>query len=157
VPAFVPTPETAPPMPPAAAGWRWTLLLAAAIGAFASTQPWVRVQFVGLFGEHYGPPGWHSSAGLSCLCSCALVVVMAIVETQAPATHRATRPASLLLVAISALAFALEGWQGPGEVRGVSAIWTYAFWLLVASMPALLLASGVRCAALPAAGPPHAS
>jgi hypothetical protein len=53
------------------------LLLTAALVALASLRPWLQVQFGRLFGHHDGPPGWHSSAGFTCLCTSLLVAVLA--------------------------------------------------------------------------------
>lgn len=151
LPAFAPTPE--PPRPPAPAGalWRRALLASAALAAFATTQPWIAVRFQSLFGAHVGPPGWQSSAGFTCLCTCLLVAMMALAETRAKSTQEAARPASVLLVGLSALALAYEWRGGPGLLRGVTATWTMAWWLLAASLPALFAACLVRCRA-PKAG-----
>lgn len=127
--------------------WRRLLLASAAVAAFATTQPWVRVQFARLWGVHVGPPGWQSSAGFTCFCTCALVAILTLSETASRATQQAVRPASLLLVVISMLALVFECWDGPGHVRGLTAVWTYAFWLLCGSLPALLWACTRRCAA----------
>ena len=150
VAAFLPSPD---PMPTPASGaghWRRVLLASAALAAIATTQPWVQVQFDRLFGSHSGPPGWQSSAGFMCLCSCALVSIMAIAETSSEVTQQAARPASLLLVAISVVSLAFEWWSGPGQLRGVSASWTFAFWLVICSLPALLAVCLARCGALAA-------
>ena len=143
--AFLPAPDplTHPAVEPPA--WRRLLLASAAIAGLASTQPWVRVQFDRLFGDHAGPPGWHCSAGFTCVCTCALVAMLALAETPAKVTHQATRPASLLLVTITALAFLLTWSEGPGLLRGVSAAWTWAFWLTAVCLPLLLLACTQRC------------
>lgn len=152
--AFAPTPEPPRPQRPAGARWLRLLLASAAIAAFATTQPWIAVRFQGLFGAHVGPPGWQSSAGFTCLCTCMLVAMMALAETRAKSTQEAARPASVLLVALSALALAFEWRGGPGMLRGVTATWTSAWWLLAASLPALLAACLMRCrAAKPGAAP----
>ncbi|MBL8756560.1 MAG: hypothetical protein JNK15_24915 [Planctomycetes bacterium] len=138
---FAPSPagpkpnEDADPRP-----FRPLLLVAAAIVAIASLRPWLQVQFVRLFGEHDGPPGWHSSAGFTCLCTSMLVAVLACSESRAIETQRAARPGSLLLVLLATLAVGCEWWQGPGLLRGVSARWTVAFWLVLAASVALLFA-----------------
>lgn len=153
--AFLPAPDPLPRPPrPERRTWRTVLLLSAAAAAIASMRPWIEVQFHRLFGAVSGPPGWQSTAGFTCLCTSLLVAVMALAETQHRATHQAVRPGSLLLVVISALALALEWWDGPGQIRGVSASWTAAFWLLATAVPLLLLACSRRCAALsrPAGG-----
>lgn len=146
--AFAPTPRR--PWPRENPRQRWTtlLLLSAVIATLASTQPWVRVHFEELFGAHFGPPGWHSTAGFTCLCTCPLVAMLALCETKSSATQAAARPASLLLVALCAVALLCHGSAGPGELRGVSTRWTTPFWLVAASLPALLVACALRCAAL---------
>lgn len=155
---FLPAPDPSSGPTPAGrdhAAWRRVLLVSAALAAFATTRPWVQVQFERLFGMHSGPPGWQSSAGFTCLCSSLLVAIMALAETSSRTTQQAARPASLLLVGISALSLLLEWWDGPGLVRGVSATWTYAFWLLLASLPALLAACAFRWAAMDTRAPRH--
>ncbi|MBX3463036.1 MAG: hypothetical protein KF830_07685 [Planctomycetes bacterium] len=124
--------------------WRWLLFASAVAAALGSTLPWVRVRFATLFGDVEGPPGWHSSAGFTCLCSSALVLVMALAESGSPASRLAVRPGSLLLAAITALAVGLEWQAGPGLLRGVSARWTACFYLVVASLPLLVAACGRR-------------
>jgi hypothetical protein len=143
--AFAPT--SMPPRRPAPGGSRWrrTLYASAALAAFATTQPWVAVRFDRLFGAHVGPPGWQSSAGFTCLCSCLLVAMMAMSETKARATQDATRPASALLVGVCALALGYEWRGGPGLLRGVTATWTQAWWLLALSLPTLLVVCLLRC------------
>jgi hypothetical protein len=148
--AFLPAPEPTPPRGEPQP-WRGFLFASAAVAALATAWPWVRVEFERLFGAFAGPPGWRSSAGFTCLCTCALVALMAIAETQARSTHHAARPASLLLVAVCAAAIALEWWDGPGTLGGVSATWTWAFWMVAASVPVLLAVCFARWAALPRA------
>lgn len=147
--AFLPTPDPVPAHDAAPRPWRALLVLSAAVAAFATTQPWVLVQFEALFGHNvFGPPGWTSTAGFTSLCTCALVIILSLAETELPETQRAARSASLLLVTICALAVTFQLWNGPGHLRGVSARWTYAFWLIAAALPALLLACTLRCASL---------
>jgi hypothetical protein len=141
--AFAPDPDPPPPRD-GARKWRGWLLLAAAVTAVATAPPWVEVSFARLFGVLAGPPGWQTSAGFTCLCTCLLVAVMTLAETQAPATHHAVRPASLLLVAVCTAALALEWADGPGMLRGVSATWTGAFWLVLGAVPVLLAICFVR-------------
>lgn len=149
MPAFAPTPEPVPAAGSAPRDWRTVLLVSAALAAFATTQPWVRVQFESLFGRGiFGPPGWASTAGFTSLCTCALVAILSLAETNTPATQHAVRPASLLLVAVCTLAVTFQWWNGPGHVRGATACWTYAFWLFATALPALLLVCTLRCAAL---------
>ncbi|HEX5050180.1 MAG TPA: hypothetical protein VFZ65_00280 [Planctomycetota bacterium] len=137
------TPAAEPPF------WRWLLFASAAAAAFGATLPWIRVQFERLFGEHQGPPGWHSSAGFTCLCTSLLVVVMALGETGSTRSRQAVRPGSLMLVGVAALALLFEWWNGPGMLRGVSARWTGWFYLACTGLPVLLATCAVRWAALP--------
>ena len=155
--AFAPTPQPPRPPQPAGARWRRALLASAAVSAFATTQPWIAVRFASLFGAHVGPPGWQSSAGFTCLCTCLLVAMMALAETRAKSTQEAARPASVLLVALTVLALAYEWRGGPGTLRGVTATWTKAWWLLAASLPALLAACLVRCRPSQAGASPGAA
>ncbi len=146
---FAPTPES----PASNAGsdpsrHRTLLFVAAAVSIAATMLPWVRVQFEGLFGRHAGPPGWQSSAGFTCLCTCLLVAMLAMSETNAKATQQAARPGSLLLVLLATLALAFEWWQGPGHLGGVSACWTVAFWVGLATCPLLLFACARRFASI---------
>ena len=120
------------------------LFLSAGIAAFAATRPWTRVQFERLFGEHLGPPGWQSTAGFTCLCTSMLVAVMALAETNTTSARAAVRPASLLLCGLASAALLLEWCSGPGWLRGVSARWTWAFWLGLAAVPTLLAACALR-------------
>jgi phosphatidylserine synthase len=155
--AFAPTPS--PPRRPAPDGafWRRVLLASAAAAAVATTQPWVAVQFGRLFGHHLGPPGWQSNAGFTCLCTCLLVAMLAVAETRAKSTQEASRPASAFLTALCAIALAVEWGAGPGQLRGVSATWTAAFWLAAVSVPALLIACLARCPGNPSHGAAEAT
>ncbi|MFY9343758.1 MAG: hypothetical protein WAT39_14815 [Planctomycetota bacterium] len=144
MPAFLPEPDSTPAAAAGPARGRGLLLVSAAIAALATMQPWIQVRFVRLFGEHSGPPGWQTSAGFTCLCTCALVAVMALAETPSRSTWQAVRPASTMLVAVSALAVALQWWDGPGQLRGVTAAWTFAFWFAAAGTAALLACCVVR-------------
>ncbi len=129
---------------PDPAFWRWLLFGSAAAAALCSMQPWVRVRFEALFDGHVGPPGWHSSAGFTCLCTSALVTVMAIAESGTPASQHAVRPGSLMLVALTTLVLGFQWCGGPGMLRGVSAHWTVWFYLLLASVPVLLTTCMLR-------------
>ncbi|MEC8251847.1 MAG: hypothetical protein VX044_01450 [Planctomycetota bacterium] len=119
--------------------WRGTLLVAAATGAVAATRPWVEVKFHRLFGEELGPPAWQSTAGFTCLCTCALIGVMALAETHSRASRQATRPASALLASVMALVLLLRAVDGPGMLRGVSGEWTPSSFV-AAGASALMLA-----------------
>lgn len=156
LPRFAPDPDGPPLRAGDPARWRRVLLAAAAVAAAATMLPWSRVRDVlaRLFGAHDGPPGWQSSAGFTCLCTCALVVILALAETPARATLRAARPASLMLVAVTAVALLLEGWSGPGELRGLAAERTPGFWLAALGVPVLLLACLLRWLATDAAAVP---
>ena len=142
---FVPASESLPAALPAPRDWRLALYASALLAAFGATQPWVRVRFEGLFGRYFGEPAWQSTAGFTCLMTAALVAVMALAETPARTTQQAVRPASLLLVLVAACALACEAFAGPGTLRGVSAAWTWAFWLAAVGLPALLVVCAVRC------------
>ena len=134
---------------PDAGGWSWLLFASAALAVFAATRPWLQVRFESLFGAHLGPPGWQSSAGFTCLCSSALIGVLALTETQSTTTREAVRPASLLLATLCGLVLLLQWWQGPGHLRGVSARWTWAFWLALVGVPVLWATCVARCPRLP--------
>ena len=134
-----------PPAEPAF--WRHVVFASAAVGAVAATRPWVQVLFTRLFGELSGPPAWQSSAGFTCLCTCALVAVMTLAETPSRAARVAVRPASLVLVAVMTLALLLQASEGPGHLRGVTATWTAGFYAGAAAALVLLAACAVRYAA----------
>lgn len=127
--------------------WRRVLFIAAAITAFAAMRPWIEVQFTRMWGELSGPPGWQTSAGFTCLCTSALVAVMALAETQTRTTRQAVRPASLLLAVVMTLSLFLHVLRGPGLLRGVTATWTYSFYIGGATALTVLLACAVRYAA----------
>jgi hypothetical protein len=149
---FQPDPEPLPAREREHPGWRWLLLASAVVGVVCSTSPWVRVHFLRLFGTHDGPPGWQSSAGFTCLCSCAMVAVLAFVETETVSSRHAVRPASLLLAGLSTMVIAFEWSAGPGVLRGVSATWTPWFYVVLVSTPLLLAACVRRWASVPAVG-----
>lgn len=109
--------------------WTNVLLVAAGAGVAAASRPWIQVRFERLFGEVFGPPAWQTSAGFTCLCTCALLFVMALAETQTRAARQAVRPASLLLAAVMAVVVAGHALAGPGMLRGVSAAWTVSAYL----------------------------
>jgi len=123
-------PAPLPPRDDAHPAWRNVLLAGATVAALCSITPWVRVQFSRLWGSHDGPPGWQSSAGFTCLCSCALVVMLTLVETDSPRTRLAARPGALMLALVSTLVVAFAWIDGPGTLRGVSATWTAWFYAL---------------------------
>ncbi|HEB52386.1 MAG TPA: hypothetical protein ENI87_03920 [bacterium] len=127
--------------------WRRVLLLASAAGAAAASQPWIRVKFENLFGHVLGAPAWQSSAGFTCLSTCALLAVMALSETHTRTTQRAVRPASMLLAAVMALALALHVARGPGMLRGVSATWTESMYLAAIATAVVTTACAMRLGA----------
>jgi hypothetical protein len=135
-----------------ARGSPWLLFMSVALVVVAGTRPWIRVQFERLFGELHGPPGWQSQAGFTCFCSAMLIAVMTLAESSTTTTQRAVRPASLLLAVLSALTLGYEWLQGPGQLRGVSARWTWAFWLTAAVMTVLVASCGRRWSQLPPHG-----
>lgn len=132
------------------------LFASAGIAAFAATRPWTRVQFERLFGDYSGPPGWQSTAGFTCLCTSALVAVMALAESGTRTARNAARPASLLLTSLASALLLWHWGNGPGLLRGVSARWTWAFWLGLAAVPSLLAACALRARAprYSSSGPP---
>ena len=148
---FAPSPARDPAPHPDRPLWRRILLGSAAIGAACATQPWIRVRFAALFtpfSELFGPPAWHSSAGFTCLCTCALVAIITLAETGSRQSQSAVRPASLMLVVLMAASVVLHAGQGPGSLRGVSACWTSSFYAGGAAVAALIAACAMRCAAM---------
>ncbi|HEX6813904.1 MAG TPA: hypothetical protein VF384_19940 [Planctomycetota bacterium] len=146
---FLPEPESVPFGPaPEHHAWRWLLYASAAAAAFAATLPWVCVRFPRLYGEVLGPPGWQTSAGFTCFCTCLLVCVLTMAETPTVTARTAVRPGSLLIVAVAAFSILLTMWDGPGWVRGATARWTWAFVLAAVCVPMLLVACFVRWAAM---------
>ena len=127
--------------------WRTLLFIATAASTVAAMRPWIEVQFVSLFGELSGPPGWRSSAGFTCLCTSALVCVMTLAETQTPTSRQAVRPASMLLSIVMTSALFLHLLRGPGMLRGVSATWTISFYIGAAASLAVVAACAARYAA----------
>lgn len=57
------------------------------------------------------------------MCTCALIGVMALAETNSPRSRHATRPASALLATVMVLVLLVRAVEGPGMLRGVSAAW----------------------------------
>jgi len=136
--------------------WRQVLFVAAAITALAAMRPWIEVQFTSMFGEYSGPPGWQSSAGFTCLCTSALIAVMALAETQTMSARQAVRPASFLLAVVMTLSLALHLIRGPGDLRGATATWTYSFYVGASTALTVLAACAVRFAATsPKTNRPH--
>ena len=131
--------------------WRWTLFAAAATVALCAALPWLQLRFALLFGEHLGPPGWHSQSGFTCLLTSLFVAVMALAETHTPSSRLAARPGSLLLVSVAAATLLVEWCEGPGSLRGMSATWTVWFYALSIGLPLLLGACALRWAAAHAA------
>ncbi|MFK7740157.1 MAG: hypothetical protein AB8H80_07520 [Planctomycetota bacterium] len=108
--------------------WRNVLFVAAVVGGLAATQPWVRVEFVRLFGELFGPPAWKGTAGFTLLCTCALLAVMSLIETKSREAKQAVRPASALLAVVMFVSLVLHAARGPGTLRNVTASWTVSFY-----------------------------
>ena len=124
--------------------WTTILLVATGAGVAAASRPWIQVRFERLFGEVFGPPAWQTSAGFTCLCTCALVGVMALAETRTRAARQAVRPASLLLAAVMAVVVAGHALAGPGMLRGVSAAWTISAYVGGVATLAVLAACAAR-------------
>ena len=125
-------------------GWRTALLLAAATGVAAATQPWLRVRFDRLFGDLVGPPGWHANAGFTCLCTCALIGVLTLSESRTRRSQQAVRPACLLLAGLMFAVLLQSHAVGPGRLRGVTATWTGYAYLALAAGAGLLAACATR-------------
>lgn len=146
---FLPSPEPDPPPPaPERRWWLPALIASAVVAALATRWPWIRVEFENLFNRHHGPPGWHTTAGFTCLCTAALVTVMALAETRTPSSRQAVRPGSVMLVALATATLMFELLAGPGTLRGVSATWTPWFFVACAAVPVLLLTCLQRWRAL---------
>ncbi|MBL8732542.1 MAG: hypothetical protein JNN13_09260 [Planctomycetes bacterium] len=141
---LLPAPGLPPAPAPEPSKWRWLLYGSAAAVAIASCRPWICVRFTRLFGDHLGPPAWQGTAGFTCLTTAMLVAVLALAETGSARTQVAVRPASLLLVTIAALLLLGEAFAGPGTLRGVSAMWTGAFYAAAVAVLLLLAACGMR-------------
>jgi hypothetical protein len=132
-----PEPRRAPP--PSEQGWWLPVLFLSAVAITLATRwPWIQVQFERLWQHHDGPPGWHTTAGFTCLCTSALVAIMAMAETKTPSSRQAARPGSLMIVTIAVTALAFEAVKGAGTLRGVSAIWTPWFYVTCAALPIML-------------------
>ncbi|MCR9244008.1 MAG: hypothetical protein NXI31_03180 [bacterium] len=142
---FLPSPDPDRlPLRPEPPAWLWALCASAAVLVLATRWPWTEVAFQRLFSAATGPPGWQSTAGFTCACAGAFAVILALVETQSKASKQAARPGSLMIVAIAALMLAFDVIRGPGMLRGVSAAWTFWFWLACAAVPVLLTVVVVR-------------
>lgn len=142
---FLPTPRRPDPAPlrdhPL---FRWALLACAASIALCSLLPWIRLHADQLWGSFGDPPGWQSSAGFTCLCTCALVLLLALIEDGSPTSQRAVRPGSMMLVAAAAVALWLQWQHGPGTLRGLWASWTGWFYTALVLAPVLLSVCLVR-------------
>lgn len=147
--------------------WR-TVQAAAAVGVVVATLwPWCRVASERLFGLHYGPVGWRTDAGLTCLCCGLLAAMLGTLESEVPANRASAREAAMLLASAIAVVLGIAWWNGPGWLRGVPAGWTAAFVLVSTAATALATAACVRIAAarrsraarlrLGSAPPPHSS
>lgn len=147
--------------------WR-TVQGAAAVGVVLATLwPWCRVASERLFGLHYGPVGWRTDAGLTCLCCGLLAGMLGSLESEVPANRASAREAAMLLATAIAVVLGIAWWNGPGWLRGVPAGWTVAFGLVSTAAAALAAAACVRIVAarrqraarleLGSAPPPHSS
>jgi hypothetical protein len=136
---FLPTPRRPDPEPPRDhPACRWLLFASAAAITLCCLLPWVRLQAEQLWGSFGDAPGWQSSAGFTCLCTGALVLLLAMIEDGTPTSQRAVRPGSMMLVAAAGLALLLQWHQGPGTLRGIWATWTAWFYAVLALVPLLL-------------------
>lgn len=134
-----PTPPPPPPPPrpaPSDRRGRWLLLLLALSVGLACSLPWASVSFAALMPEVLGPAGWRTPAGFTCIL-CHLLVAMLTLLDHGPA-RAAVRDGSLLLVSAAALVLGYRWLLGPGELRGLLAAWTAAFY-----GTALLVLSGL--------------
>lgn len=147
--------------------WR-TVQAVAALGVVVATLwPWCRVASERLFGLHYGPVGWRTDAGLTCLCCGLLAAMLGTLESEVPANRASAREAAMLLASAIAVVLGIAWWNGPGWLQGVPAGWTVAFVLVVTAATAFATAACVRIAAarrsraarlrLGSAPPPHSS
>ncbi len=125
--------------------WRPVLYLSAGAAALATRWPWTEVRFTRIWEHVFGPPGWQSSAGFTCLCASLMATVMTLIETSSQKSREAVRPGTLLLVAIALLALLAELFAGPGMLRGVTAAWTTPFYVACVALPLLTLVCGARC------------
>lgn len=127
--------------------WR-ALQATAAIGVVLATLwPWCRVASERLFGLHYGPVGWRTDAGLTCLCGGLLAAMLGTLESEVPSHRASAREAAMLLAGSIAVVLGIAWWNGPGWLRGVPAGWTAAFVLGSTAATALGLTAGVRLVA----------
>jgi len=137
---LLPEPDPLPWRPlPERRYWAWLVLGAAASSALAARGPWLEVRFDRLFGAVSAPPAWHSTVGFTCLCSSLLVLVLTLVESNTPTARQAVRPGSLMVVAIALGSLGFWACGGPGLLRGVSARWTFWFYLAAVCLPLLFL------------------
>ena len=105
---------------------RALLLAAIALVVLACLRPWSWVSFETLVPDVLGPVGWRTPAGFTCVL-CHLLVAMLTLLEPGPA-RAAVRDGSLLLVTAAALVLAHRWLLGPGELRGLEASWTFAFY-----------------------------
>ena len=145
---FLPTPEPNRPPPGDRRWWLPVLFASAIVGAAVTRWPWIQVKFERLFGGHVGPPGWQTTAGFTCLCTSALVAVLALAETRTPSSKQAVRPGSVMLVSLATLALLFDVLSGPGTLRGVSAEWTIQFYIACFALPLLLISCLLRWRAM---------
>lgn len=122
--------RTEPPPPPRGLPpdrrRRRLLLVAIGLVVLACTRPWSWVSFAALLPDVLGPVGWRTPAGFTCIL-CHLLVALLTMLDPGPA-RAAVRDGSLLLVTAAALVLAHRWLLGPGELRGLEASWTIAFY-----------------------------
>lgn len=127
--------------------WRTAQATAAVGVVIATLWPWYRVASERLFGLHYGPVGWRTDAGLTCLCCGLLAAMLGTLESEVPANRASAREAAVLLAGAIAVVLGIAWWNGPGWLRGVPAGWTEAFAAVSTAATVLGVAAGVRIAA----------
>ena len=130
--------------PPDRRTWRILLYVAAGFAVLSALQPWIRVHYIRLIGEMFGPPGWQSTPGFTLLCTSALLCVITMSETASARVTQAARPASAMLAGVMSLTLVLHVLQGPGRIRDVPATWTQSFYVGVTAGLLLLAVCLVR-------------
>lgn len=139
---FAPDPSPPPSRrPEAPRSSRWFLHCACIVAVVAAIQPWLRVAFPGLFLDHFGPPGWQSTPGFTCLMTALMVLLITLIESGTTHSKAAVQPARALLTAVAGVVMAATAWAGPGVMRGTTAAWTHWFWAAAAAVAAMLAAS----------------
>lgn len=125
---------------PRTARWLRIALILACTGAIITTKwPWLRLSL----SATDLAPGYRSRIGSTCLISCILLLLLTSIETRSRRAREAVRPATAFVAGVTAIAFAIEVWQGPEYSSGLKANWTAWFrcaflCLLVATAAAVL-------------------